>query len=98
MSRDQTAYLSKIGTFRVLPPDEGDLSPEAVRSISTELDVAEAEVVSMNRRLLGADQSLNTPLSEDGKSEWQDWLADDTDDQEVKLAARQELGERRRLL
>ena len=78
--------------------DEGDLSPEHVKKIATELGVAEADVVSMNRRLAAPDHSLNAPLRNDGEGEWQDWLVDDEDDQETILGDRQELGLRRDLL
>jgi RNA polymerase sigma-32 factor len=78
--------------------EEGDLSPENVRKIATELDVPEADVVNMNRRLASPDHSLNAPLRQDGEGEWQDWLVDDDDDQEIKLADREELGKRRKLL
>src|SRR6202048_4544234 len=54
--------------------DEGDLSPENVTRIATELGVPEADVVSMNRRLAAPDHSLNAPLRSDGEGEWQDWL------------------------
>ena len=78
--------------------EEGDLSPENVRAIAEELDVAEADVVSMNRRLSSPDHSLNAPVRADGEGEWQDWLVDDRDDQETELAEREELGRRRKLL
>ena len=78
--------------------DEGDLSPENVRKIATELGVPEADVVSMNRRLAAPDHSLNAPLRNDGEGEWQDWLVDDVEDQETSLGERQELGLRRDLL
>jgi RNA polymerase sigma-32 factor len=52
----------------------------------------------MNRRLSGPDSSLNAPLRSDSESEWQDWLADDTLDQETRMADREELGERHTLL
>jgi RNA polymerase sigma-32 factor len=78
--------------------EEGDLSPENVKKIAEELDVPEADVVSMNRRLAAADHSLNAPLRADSEGEWQDWLVDETDDQETRLAERQELGVRRDLL
>lgn len=78
--------------------DEGDLSPEHVRSIAETLDVPEADVVSMNQRMSSPDHSLNAPLRVDGEGEWQDWLVDERDDQETELAERQELGTRRHLL
>ncbi len=78
--------------------EEGDLSPENVKKIAEVLEVPEADVVSMNQRLAGSDHSLNAPLRADGEGEWQDWLVDETDDQEKKLSERQELGVRRDLL
>jgi RNA polymerase sigma-32 factor len=78
--------------------EEGDLLPENVRRIAEELDVPEADVVSMNRRLSSPDHSLNAPVRADGDGEWQDWLVDDREDQETELAEREELGQRRRLL
>lgn len=78
--------------------EEGDLSPENVRKIAQDLDVAEADVVSMNRRLSSPDHSLNAPVRIDGEGEWQDWLVDERDDQETELAEREELGRRRGLL
>lgn len=78
--------------------EEGDLSPENVEKIATELNVPEQDVVSMNRRLAGGDNSLNAPLRADGDGEWQDWLEDDSDSQEVMLAESEELDIRRELL
>ena len=70
--------------------DEGDMNPDQVNEIATRLDVSEEDVISMNRRMSG-DQSLNTPLSsEGGASEWQDWLVDESESQEVQLIAQQE--------
>ena len=78
--------------------EEGDLAPETVTKIATELSVPEADVVNMNRRLASPDHSLNAPLRQDGEGEWQDWLVDDVDNQEIQLADREELGKRRKLL
>jgi RNA polymerase sigma-32 factor len=70
--------------------EDGDLKPEHVKAIATKLGVSEADVVSMNRRL-GGDASLNAPVRADQEGgEWQDWLADDTPDQEERLVERQE--------
>src|SRR6185369_11292803 len=77
---------------------EGDLRPEQVTDIATRLGVPEAEVVNMNRRLASPDSSLNMPLGSESESEWQDWLADDSLDQETQLAETEELEERRTLL
>ncbi len=78
--------------------EEGDLSPEQVSHIATTLAVPEDDVVQMNRRLAAPDHSLNAPLRVDGDGEWQDWLVDDTEDQETQLAEDEELGKRRALL
>ena len=78
--------------------EEGDLSPENLKKIATELDVPEADVISMNRRLASPDHSLNAPLRSDSEGEWQDWLVDESESQETRLGERQELGLRRDLL
>ena len=78
--------------------EEGDLTPEHVATLSDRLGVTEREVTEMNRRLSGPDASLNAPLRSEGESEWQDWLADDTVDQETRLAEREEMGDRHNLL
>jgi RNA polymerase sigma-32 factor len=78
--------------------DGGQLTPDAVRQIATALEVNEAEVMSMDLRLGGRDQSLNAPMRIDGEDERQDWLADETDGADVQLAERDELEKRRKLL
>ncbi|HVO04102.1 MAG TPA: RNA polymerase sigma factor RpoH [Candidatus Cybelea sp.] len=78
--------------------EEGDLPPETVKEIATRLDVTEGDVVDMNRRLSSHDHSLNAPLRVDGEGEWQDWLVDDTESQEERLADDQEFGRRQKLL
>jgi RNA polymerase sigma-32 factor len=78
--------------------EEGDLTPEHVATLSDQLGVTPTEVTEMNRRLSGGDASLNAPLRSESESEWQDWLADDTADQETRLAEREELGDRHDLL
>jgi RNA polymerase sigma-32 factor len=74
---------------RISALDEGDLRPDQVALIAHRLGVPAQDVVDMNRRL-GGDASLNAPLREEGEGEWQDWLADDSADQETTLAAREE--------
>jgi RNA polymerase sigma-32 factor len=78
--------------------EEGDLTPEHVKKIAADLDVPEADVVTMNRRLSAPDHSLNAPLRAEGDGEWQDWLVDEKPSQETALADSEELGKRRRLL
>ncbi len=89
--------LRKIkGQLKAL--DEGDLRPDQVKQIATSLGVTEEDVVSMNRRLAG-DSSLNAPVRNDSESgEWQDWLVDDTMDQETALAESEERDQRREML
>ena len=78
--------------------DEGDLHPETVKAIAERLDVTETEVVEMNRRLAGADHSLNVPLRVDSEMEWQDWLVDETASQEAQVVEADEYDHRRSLL
>ena len=78
--------------------EEGDLTPEHVKQIAEGLNVPEADVVSMNRRLYAPDHSLNAPLKVEGEGEWQDWLVDEKPSQEIQLAEREELTKRRKLL
>jgi RNA polymerase sigma-32 factor len=71
--------------------EDGDLKPEDVQKIATDLGVTEDEVVSMNRRMaMGGDTSLNVPMREDGEGQWQDWLADDEPLQDQVVAETQE--------
>jgi RNA polymerase sigma-32 factor len=76
---------------------EGDLRPDQVKTIAKRLGVTETDVIDMNRRL-GGDASLNAPLREDGEAEWQDWLVDESDSQESRLAESEELDNRRKVL
>jgi RNA polymerase sigma-32 factor len=78
--------------------EEGDLTPAHTAKLADQLGVTETEVTDMNRRLSGPDSSLNAPLRSESESEWQDWLADDTADQETRLAEREEMGDRHELL
>jgi len=78
--------------------EEGDLTPQNTTALADRLGVTEREVTDMNRRLSGPDASLNAPLRSESESEWQDWLADDTADQETRLAEREEMGDRHTLL
>ena len=78
--------------------DEGDLPPDQVELIANELSVSKDEVIQMNRRLSGSDSSLNAPLRADSEGEWQDWLTDDTDNQEDIFANDQEMALRRNML
>mgnify|MGYP000368287869 FL=1 len=80
--------------------EDGDLRPENVSRIATELKVSEDEVISMNRRMSGGDSSLNTKINADGESdaEWQDWLEDEAADHVESFESNEELNLRRALL
>ncbi len=78
--------------------DEGDMQPDQVKLIAKRLGATEQDVIDMNRRL-GGDASLNNTIREDGDpAEWQDWLVDESPDQETTLAASEELDNRRKAL
>jgi RNA polymerase sigma-32 factor len=86
----------RIGAF-----DNSELKPEDVSDIAEELNVPEADVISMNQRLSGGDRSLNTPMSADmneNSGEWQDWLEDERPDQEASFAESEELSQRQNLM
>jgi RNA polymerase sigma-32 factor len=78
--------------------DDGDLQPEQVAKIARVLDVPEQDVVNMNRRLSAPDHSLNAPVRADSEGEWQDWLVDESESQEVAIGDREELSGRKALL
>jgi len=80
--------------------EQGDLSPEAVSRIAADLAVPEAEVVEMNRRLAGSDNSLNALMGagSDSDSEWLDMLPDESPSQETLVGERKELQQRREML
>ena len=79
--------------------EDGDLHPEDVAKIATDLGVTEEEVVSMNRRMaMGGDTSLNVSVNEDGEGQWQDWLVDDRPLQDERIADAQERDVRHELL
>ncbi|MFG6564794.1 RNA polymerase sigma factor RpoH [Sulfitobacter sp. 1A13421] len=86
---------NKIGAL-----EEGDLRPENVKEIATQLGVTEDEVVSMNRRMSGGDASLNATVGSEGEGtmQWQDWLEDEDTDQAGDYAERDELETRREML
>ena len=81
--------LKKIKS-KISAIEDGDLTPEQVDKIATELNVPHKEVVSMNRRISGSDYSLNSPVTDDSSGEWQDWLEDDTQNQEASFADTEE--------
>ncbi|MFT6073808.1 MAG: RNA polymerase sigma-32 factor [Yoonia sp.] len=80
--------------------EEGDLRPENVKRIATDLGVTETEVISMNRRLSGGDASLNATVSADGDgaAQWQDWLEDESANTAAEYEANDELDARRALM
>ena len=79
--------------------EDGDLRPEHVTKIATDLGVPEVEVVNMNRRMMmGGDASLNVSISDDGEGQWQDMLADNGPLQDELVADAQEAGWRHAML
>ena len=84
---------------RIQALDDGDLNPDQVKQIATQLGVNEEEVISMNRRMAG-DASLNAPIkaAEGESGEWQDWLEDETENAEQILVEQDELESRREML
>jgi RNA polymerase sigma-32 factor len=79
--------------------EDGDLKPEDVTKIATDLGVSEEDVISMNRRMaMGGDTSLNVPLREEGDGQWQDWLVDNEPLQDERVAEAQETRVRHELL
>ena len=89
--------LKKIKN-QISPNTTGDLKKEHVDEISKRLNVKKEEVVSMNRRMLGKEKSLNDPIKDDSGGEWQDWLVDEKVDQELKLSHKQEFDQRKKLM
>ena len=80
--------------------EDGDLTKNQVNYIAKTLDVSEDDVVSMNRRMLGGDHSLNSQISRhDGEeAEWQDMLTDERDNQETQYANHQEKNIRNKMM
>ena len=78
--------------------EDGDLQPEQVAKIAHALAVPEQDVVNMNRRLTAPDHSLNAPLRSDSEGEWQDWLVDESENQETVIAEQEEVSGRKALL
>ena len=89
--------LKKIKN-QIAPNQEGDLRDEHVEEISKRLDVNTNEVVNMNRRLMGHEKSLNDPIKAGETDEWQDWLVDDSLDQELIISQKQEYEDKKELL
>jgi RNA polymerase sigma-32 factor len=79
--------------------DDGDLPPEQVKRIAADLNVPEADVVNMNRRLAAPDHSLNAPMKGgEGETEWQEWLVDPSASPEERAAADEQADTRSALL
>ena len=79
--------------------EDGDMRPDDVTKIATDLGVTENDVVSMNRRMaMGGDTSLNVPMREDGESQWQDILRSEEPLQDTLVAEDQEITQRRELM
>ena len=80
--------------------EDGDLTPNQVNHIAKTLDVSEDDVVSMNRRMLGGDHSLNSQINrQDGEeAEWQDMLTDESDNQETQYVNHQEKNIRNKMM
>ena len=89
--------LKKIKN-QIAPEQEGDLKDEQVKEISKRLDVDSSEVINMNRRMMGQEKSLNDPIKSGETDEWQDWLVDDSLDQELMISQKQEYDDKKELL
>jgi len=89
--------LKKIKN-QIAPNQEGDLKDDQVKEISKRLDVESHEIVNMNRRMMGKEKSLNDPIKSGETEEWQDWLVDDTLDQELIFSQKQEYNDKKALL
>ena len=83
---------------QIAPHEEGDLKKEQVDQISKKLGVKSEEVVNMNRRMMGQEKSLNDPIKDGEKGEWQDWIVSDDLDQELFVSQKQEMDEKKSLL
>ena len=89
--------LKKIKS-QIAPTQEGDLKDEHVKEISKRLDVDSNEVINMNRRMMGQEKSLNAPIKSGEEDEWQDWIVDDSLDQELLISQQQEYNDKKELL
>ena len=89
--------LKKIKN-QIAPGQDGDLRDEQVKEISKRLDVDTDEVVNMNRRMMGQEKSLNDPIKSGETDEWQDWLVDESLDQELLISQQQEYDDKKELL
>ena len=83
---------------QIAPGQEGDMKDEQVAEISKRLSVDSKEVINMNRRMMGKEKSLNDPIKAGETDEWQDWLVDDSLDQELIVSQKQEYNDKKELL
>ena len=83
---------------QIAPGQDGDLKDYQVKEISKRLDVESHEVINMNRRMMGQEKSLNDPVKSGETDEWQDWLVDDSLDQELIISQKQEYEDKKELL
>ena len=89
--------LKKIKN-QIAARQDGDLREDQVKEISKRLDVESHEVINMNRRMMGQEKSLNDPIKSGETDEWQDWLVDDSLDQELVVSQKQEYDDKKELL
>ena len=83
--------------------EKGELPPEIVKKIakrlsSKNLKIEEKDVIEMNRRLLGPEKSLNSPISIDNETEKITLLKSNEENQENKLDKIYEKSKRKELL
>tara|TARA_Y100001958_G_C21213749_1_gene539251 strand:- start:250 stop:1152 length:903 start_codon:yes stop_codon:yes gene_type:complete len=83
---------------QIAPGQDGDLKDDQVNEISRRLDVDSNEVINMNRRMMGQEKSLNDPIKSGETDEWQDWLVDESLDQELAISQKQEYDDKKELL
>ena len=89
--------LKKIKS-QIAPNQEGDLKKDQVHEISKTLNVKSEEVINMNRRMMSQEKSLNDPLKAGDTTQWQDWLVDESMDQELIISQKQEMSDKKDLL
>ena len=89
--------LKKIKSKLAITND-ANLKPDQIKEISKRLNVKQEEVISMNKRMSGKEKSLNDPIKDENGTEWQDWLVDNSLDQELKISQSQEFNERKKLM
>jgi RNA polymerase sigma-32 factor len=89
-SQRKLFYKLRSAKSKIAALESGDLHPDQVALIAKSLDVADQEVVDMNRRL-GGDKSINVPLHENGEiGEWQDQLVDQSPSPETIVVEQNE--------